>query len=98
MIEAILVKMLVGQICPCCDQPLDEDNARILLNNFLVAKQVGEPETNTPIDELIAQYEDQGNDYSDLPKVSEMALRYVKTMPDSQVRCLLYALAKHVAS
>lgn len=47
-----------------------------------------------PIAELMEQYESEGCDFSDTEWVRKAAMRYVLTMPDSQVRCLLYALAK----
>jgi hypothetical protein len=48
---------------------------------------------NTPIARLMAEYAGDGFDFSDLDAVKRAALRYVETMPDSQVRTLLYALA-----
>jgi len=39
-------------------------------------------------------YEEDGCDHTDLNWVTQSSLRYVKTMGDSQVRCLLYILAK----
>lgn len=51
---------------------------------------------NMPISELMEQYEAEGNDFSDKEWVKRAALRYVKTMADSQTRCLLYALAHMV--
>ncbi|WP_353189125.1 hypothetical protein [Pseudomonas sp.] len=47
-----------------------------------------------PIAELMEQYESEGCDFSDMEWVRKASMRYVLTMPDSQVRCLLYALAK----
>lgn len=47
-----------------------------------------------PIAELLKQYEREGCDFSDVAWVKQAAMRYVKTMPDSQVRCLLYVLAQ----
>ena len=52
--------------------------------------------SNTPIDELLAEYEAECCDHTDMEWVSNTALRYVQTMPDSQVRCLLYVLAQHM--
>ena len=51
---------------------------------------------NTPIQELIKQYEHECCDFSDTAWLVKSALRMAQTMPDSQARCLLYALAKHV--
>jgi hypothetical protein len=50
-------------------------------------------EPRTPIENLMAQYTNDGCDFTDMAFVRAASLRYVKTMPDSQVRCLLYALA-----
>jgi len=47
-----------------------------------------------PIAELLKQYEREGCGFSDVAWVKQAAMRYVKTMPDSQVRCLLYVLAQ----
>lgn len=52
--------------------------------------------SNTPIYELLAKYEDECCDHTDIEWVSRAALRYAQTMPDSHVRCLLYVLAKYV--
>lgn len=52
--------------------------------------------SNTPIEDLIAIYEDEGCPHDDLEWVCSTALRLVETMPDSQARCLLHVLAKHV--
>lgn len=54
-------------------------------------------EENTPIDELMAQYESEGCNFSDQGYVKRSAERLVKTMPDSFVRCLVYALSKQIA-
>jgi hypothetical protein len=51
---------------------------------------------NTPIQQLMAEYARDGFDFSDMDGVKRAALRYVQTMPDSQVRTLLYALASPV--
>lgn len=51
---------------------------------------------NTPIEDLLKHYEAELCDHSNLDWVVHAALHYAKTMPDSQVRCLLYVLAKHV--
>lgn len=52
--------------------------------------------TNTPIEELTATYNADGCDFTNLLWVKEAALRYAESMPDSQVRCLLHALAQNV--
>jgi hypothetical protein len=49
---------------------------------------------NTPIEKLLEQYEAECVDHSNIPGIARIALRYVETMEDSQVRCLLYVLAK----
>lgn len=51
---------------------------------------------NSPIEKLLAEYEAEYCDHSNMAWVSRAALRYVSTMKDSQVRCLLYVLAMHV--
>lgn len=48
---------------------------------------------NTPIEQLMREYEDDGCDFKDPASVRRVALRLVETMPDSHARCLLYALA-----
>jgi hypothetical protein len=51
------------------------------------------PQPRTPIAQLIADFEADGFNFSDLDSVKKIALRYVETMPDAQVRALLYTLA-----
>jgi hypothetical protein len=58
----------------------------------LLASQI-EKEPNSPIKELIAEYRSECCDFSDLTSVSNTSLRYVSSMGDSHVRCLLYTLA-----
>lgn len=53
---------------------------------------------NTDIQTLINEYEAELCDHSNMEWVSRAALRYVDTMDDCQVRCLLYVLAMHVRS
>lgn len=50
---------------------------------------------NKPIQDLIKEYENENSDFNDLNWVSKSALRYVDSLPDSQVRCFLYILANH---
>lgn len=50
---------------------------------------------NSDIQDLLAQYEEECCDHSDLPWVVQASQRYVQSMPDSQVRCLLHTLAEH---
>ena len=48
---------------------------------------------NTPINQLLDIYSKENCNFSDLSWVLYAAHRYVKTMPDSEVRCLLHILA-----
>ena len=52
--------------------------------------------SNTPIKELLAEYEAEGCDFGNLDFIVTAAERYVQTMGDGQARCLLYSLAKVV--
>lgn len=52
---------------------------------------------NTPIADLLADYEANGCDHADMAWVRAAARRYVETMPDSQARCLLHVLAQEPA-
>ena len=49
---------------------------------------------NTPIEQLMAQYEHDGVDHNNVQFLIGAAYRYVQTMEDCQVRCLLHAMAK----
>jgi hypothetical protein len=51
---------------------------------------------NTPIEELLKEYKNEGCNFSDLLWVVESSKRYVETMEDSQVRCLLHELTEAV--
>jgi hypothetical protein len=51
---------------------------------------------NTPISELLQEYAAEDCDFTDIEAVIKTAERYVATMPDSHVRCLLHVLAEHV--
>lgn len=53
---------------------------------------------NTPIDTLLAHYESECCDFSDLDGVVKLSRHYVDRISDGQVRCLLHALAEHVAA
>ena len=57
----------------------------------------GEKIKNTDIDDLIKQYEEEYCDFSDMDWVKSVSLRIVRTMEDSQIRCLLYVLAQNVS-
>lgn len=48
---------------------------------------------NLPIAELMQRYTEEDCDFTDMVWVRATAERYVSTMPDSQIRCLLHALA-----
>ena len=50
--------------------------------------------SNDPIDELMAEYEAECCDHNDVPWLVRASYRYVDSMQDSQVRCLLYAMAR----
>ena len=52
--------------------------------------------SNTPIEKLIAEYEAECCDFSDVEFLVRASYRYVQTMEDCQVRCLLHSLAKMV--
>lgn len=49
---------------------------------------------NSPIEDLIAEYRLEGCDFDNSEFVRLAALRFVRTLPDSQVRALLYILSK----
>jgi len=55
---------------------------------------IEQPAANTHIQELMEQYSDECCDFSDLRWLRETARRLVTTMPDSQARCILFALAE----
>ena len=48
---------------------------------------------NTPIEELIKQYEEEQCDFNNVDFLIKAGLKYADTMEDCQVRCLLYAMA-----
>lgn len=52
---------------------------------------------NTPIGELLSQYTEENCNFDDIDWVVSAAVRYVNTMPDSQVRCLLHLLAVYAS-
>jgi hypothetical protein len=52
-----------------------------------------ERHANTPIEELIEEYEADGFKFGNAEGVKRASLRYVETMPDSHVRALLFTLA-----
>ena len=51
---------------------------------------------NTPIEALIAQYEAEECRFDDSASMALDAFRYVETLPDSHVRCLLYRMAQRL--
>jgi hypothetical protein len=56
---------------------------------------VSEPrEKNKPIEKLLSEYASECCDFNNIEWVVSASQRYVQTMPDSQVRCFLYILAK----
>lgn len=59
----------------------------------LIAASAEPREKNKPISVLMSEYREDGFNFDDIEGVKRCALRYVQTMPDSQVRTLLYALA-----
>ncbi|MBR8028878.1 hypothetical protein KDX27_30195, partial [Burkholderia cenocepacia] len=59
----------------------------------LLAAHPGQPEPNSPIEDLLKRYQDDDFDFTDLPRVKKCSLRYVQTMEDCHVRALLYVLA-----
>ena len=59
----------------------------------LIAASAEPREKNKPISVLMNEYREDGFNFDDIEGVKRCALRYVQTMPDSQVRTLLYALA-----
>lgn len=52
--------------------------------------------SNTDINVLVANYEEEGFDFKDTNAVKSLALFYVERMSDSHIRCLLYVLANSV--
>lgn len=69
--------------------------AEQLLASLSAPKRHERPKGNSPIEELLAEYEADGCDHSDLHWVRAAARRYVETMEDSQIRCLLHVLSAH---
>ena len=55
------------------------------------------PGRNKPIADLMREYENDGNDFSDVEWLRSASIRYVRTMEDSQIRCLLHAWAVRAA-
>lgn len=51
---------------------------------------------NTPIDDLIKQYEEECCDFSNIDFLINASRRCVETMGDEQVRCLLHAMANEL--
>lgn len=52
---------------------------------------------NIPIEQLLKEYAEEGCDFEDMEWLVNAAHRYVSTMADSQLRCILYALATEAA-
>ena len=53
---------------------------------------------NTPIEQLLKEYEAEGCNHANTQGVIDTAFLYVDSMPDSQVRCLLYVLARDLSA
>ncbi len=49
--------------------------------------------TCVPIEQLLEEYAGEGCYFTDMESVKRVSQRYVKTMPDSHVRCLLHVLS-----
>ncbi|MBN3776190.1 hypothetical protein G3O06_01250 [Burkholderia sp. Ac-20345] len=71
--------------------------AAILAASPIAPHEAAPAEKNTPIERLMDEYRGNGFSFADIEGVKRCALRYVQTMPDSQVRTLLYALAAQPA-
>lgn len=73
------------------------DNAAVAMATLL-QDLIEQQEARTPIKELLAQYAAEGCDFSDLRWLRGTARRLATTMPDSQARCILFALAEQLES
>lgn len=58
--------------------------------------RVRERHPNTPIEQLVARYEAEECDHNNVGWLIKASRRYVETMDDCQVRCLLHAMANHL--
>lgn len=85
----VLTELSVGKYFTSEDSPWD-----VSFTELTPSATLDEVYGNTPIEELLAEYEAELCDHSNIEWVKRAALRYVETMQDSQVRCLLYTLAK----
>ena len=47
---------------------------------------------NLPIEKLLEQYTHEGCDFTDIKWVNAASLRYVESMEDSQIKCLICSL------
>lgn len=83
----------LARSCNICDLEQEINNLKAKLQEM-----IEQPAANTPIQELMAQYSDECCNFSDLHWLRETARRLVTTMPDSQARCILFALAEQPAS
>ena len=52
---------------------------------------------NIPIEQLLKEYTEENCDFTDMEWLVNAAHRYVDTMHDSQLRCILYTLAMEAA-
>ena len=74
------------------------DSAAVDMAALLQELVTEQPEARTPIQELMAQYAAEGCDFTDIQWARGAAKRLANTMPDSQARCILFALAEQPAS
>lgn len=51
---------------------------------------------NTLIEKLLQEYTEECCDFTNMDWVVKVSLQYAERMPDCQVRCLLYTMAKHL--
>lgn len=71
---------------------------QFLVEHYAKQRMKYEYPPNLPIAELLAEYAAENCDFTNMDAVVRVAQRYVQTMPDEHIRCLLHVLAEHVAS
>jgi hypothetical protein len=86
--KALLAEFEAGEL-----PSLDVQRGMAGLLQELVDEQPSAVARNTPIDQLLEQYTLENCDFTDMEWVRQVAQRNVATMPDSQVRCLLFVLS-----
>jgi hypothetical protein len=91
LLAAWQAKRVAAGLDPGCEGSLCDGLSRLFA--MIDAAPQPQAEPRTPIENLMAQYTSDGCDFTDMVFVRTASLRYVKTMPDSQARCLLYAWA-----